>query len=268
MLYHKENAINSSDPILLAAIRIITQDGEGSLTMDRLADECSLSRATLYRKVGSRASLLKRISSEQGLQYSQDPDLDIRSRILSATLELISTTGSLQFGMEQVAEEAGLGVVTIYRHFGTKDNLLECIAEQTPRMQSAFEFLEHTRGDVQADLERFATQVLQGMQSQGELSRLIFSGDARVQKLFRSNRTDQERTLSILTRYLSEQIKEGRLVSRDPFNLATTFFGMILGFAFVKPVYAMGREDPQQVARFIVQIFLQGIQNKPGRSSK
>lgn len=259
MPYHAQTN-DDVDHILQVASMILQDGGESSLTMDRLALESGVSRSSLYRRFGNRDSLLRILASTHGLQIDQlalDPD--IRKRILSATQTVLGNTGSLHFTMEQVADEAGLGVATLYRHFGTKEKLLEQTADLFHPRQLAKELLSHASNDIQADLEGFATQVIQYMQSQNEISRLIFSGDVHVQQLFRNNRSDQERTLTTLTRYLAEQIKAGRLKHHDPFNLAASFFGMLLGFAFIKPSYTQAKEDPQQIAKFIVQVFLNGV---------
>lgn len=228
--------------------------------MDALASASGVSRASLYRLFGSRKGLIDRLSAENGLQIQlSDQDPDIPTRILKAAETVLSETGSLNFTMEQVADEAGLGVATLYRHFGSKDRLLEQMAERINPRQAASELAIHASGDVEADLIQFATRVLVFMQDQGALARMFFSGDARLNRLFHSNRNSQERTLTNLTRYLAGQIQDGNLRGGDPFNLATAFFGMILGFAFLKPSYTHTREDPQAVARTIVHIWLDGV---------
>jgi AcrR family transcriptional regulator len=247
--------------ILAAAQRLLVSGDETALTMDRLAAESGISRATIYRRFGGRTALLKRLADEHGVQFSElEREADIRSRILQAARAVIHATGSINFTIEQVAAEAGVGVATIYRHFGTKENLLQSTVEQFHPRQAAQELLAHASEDIEADLQHFAQTMLQFMQGQAGFTRLLLSGDSKVQQLFRSVRTDQERTLNSLTRYLEAQMKAGRLHAQDPFNLSAAFLGMIIGFAFIKPTYTNTIDDPQQTARFIVQLFLAGIQ--------
>ena len=245
--------------ILAAAQRLLASGDESALTMDRLAAESGISRATIYRRFGGRSALLKRLATEHGVAVGE-LDVDFRNRILQAVRALITTTGSLNFTVEQVAAEAGVGVATVYRHFGNKENLLQNMAAQIHPRRIAQELLAHPSGDLEADLQHFAQNVLQFMQIQGNFARMMMFGDVKVRQLFDSMRTDQERTLNSLTHYLEAQIQAGRLRAQDPFNLSAALLGMIIGFAFIKPSYTNTADDPEQAARFIVHLFLEGIQ--------
>lgn len=249
--------------VLAAAQRLLAQAGESALTMERLAAASGISRATIYRRFGGRTALLKRLADEHGVTVSElDQEADIRNRILQAARTVLGETGSMNFTVEQVAGEANVGVATVYRHFGNKENLLQRMAEQFHPRRVAQELLSHTSGDLEADLQLFAQNTLQFLQNQGKLARLIMSGDIKVQQLFRSIRNDQERTLNSLTRYFEAQIQAGCLQTQDPFDLSTAFLGMIMGFAFVKPTYTNADNDPEQTARFIVRLFLNGAQKE------
>jgi AcrR family transcriptional regulator len=62
--------------------------------------------------------------------------MDIQDRILSAAAQLFSEVGSRGATTRRIAERAGVNEVTLFRHFGTKDNLItQAIAlagKQTP----------------------------------------------------------------------------------------------------------------------------------------
>jgi AcrR family transcriptional regulator len=74
---------------------------------------------------------------------------DARERILDTAYELFSRRGIRDVGVDEVIERAGVAKATLYRHFGSKDEL-------------ALEFLRlrerrWTKGWVQAEAERRAT---------------------------------------------------------------------------------------------------------------
>jgi AcrR family transcriptional regulator len=50
--------------------------------------------------------------------------LDTRDRILNAAEELFFQQGISVTGVDRVAATAGVAIVTLYKHFGSKDNLL------------------------------------------------------------------------------------------------------------------------------------------------
>jgi AcrR family transcriptional regulator len=251
--------------ILLAAQHFLAHSDVSQLTMDRLAAESGVSRATLYRHFSNRSTLLKRLSSEFGIQVCNPEDEgDIHKRILQAARAVISHIGSFNFTIEQVAEQAGVGVATVYRHFGNKENLLHAMANVMHPRRVAQDLLHHTTGDITTDLTGFTKNVLEFMYTNHELARLVILGDAKVQFLFSTAGAAQERTLNSLAGYLETQMQAGRLKPQAPLDLAAALIGMILSFAFIKPTYTHTQDDVEQAANFIVKLFLDGVtKDKP-----
>src|SRR5262245_37724830 len=104
--------------ILSAAERLVSRHGVEGLTMHRLARVTGLSRATLYRQVGGREALLDALA-ESGNDVGDRAET--RTRILAGAREAFTRAGFDATSIEQVAEAAGVGVATVYRHFGDKD---------------------------------------------------------------------------------------------------------------------------------------------------
>lgn len=59
---------------------------------------------------------------------SAESDPSIRTRILAATYTVISTSGPNRLQLQHVAAEAGVSRQTVYRYFGSKDELLSAFA--------------------------------------------------------------------------------------------------------------------------------------------
>ncbi|HTX80094.1 MAG TPA: TetR/AcrR family transcriptional regulator [Longilinea sp.] len=246
--------------VLVIAQQLLAGTDATHLTMDRLAAESGVSRATLYRHFGSRSAILKRLSAELGVQVSGlEDEGDIRKRILQAARAVISRIGSFNFTIEQVAEQAGVGVATVYRHFGTKENLLHNMAEVMHPRRVAQDLLHQTTGNLKTDLTNFTRNVLEFMYTNHELARLVILGDAKVRFLFNTADAAQERTLNSLAAYLETQMQAGHLKPQDPLDLSAALIGMILSFAFIKPTYTHTQDDIDRAADFIVQLFLDGV---------
>ncbi len=262
------NPAGQPDHILKTAQRLLISSGGSGFTMDQLAEETGLSRATLYRHIGSREALLKRIAQEQGIEARELALPDIRTRILQATRSVISATSSFNFTIEQVAKAAGLGVATVYRHFGDKGSLLKAFSEDLEPRRAARTLLLQSQGEMEEELIQFATSTLAFIYQHRDLSRLLFSGDEKTQRLLAPIRANQDRTLYRLAQYFETQIEEGRMAEQDSFDLSTAFVGMLFSFVLLKPLYVdTSFGDPEQTARFIVRLFLDGAQHGTAGSS-
>ena len=87
---------------------------------------------------------------------------EARRRTVEATIEALLELGAEGLTMEEIAERSGVAKSTIYRHFGTRENLLaesvrSCVVEQsTPDSGSLAEDLTDlfTRYDESAETKR------------------------------------------------------------------------------------------------------------------
>jgi AcrR family transcriptional regulator len=78
---------------------------------------------------GDSVSLLQR-----GFGSSVEPPTDATSeRILDAALELCAESGVRHLTMDDVAERAGVGRMTVYRRFGSRERLEEVLAVREAR---------------------------------------------------------------------------------------------------------------------------------------
>ncbi|MCJ8282159.1 MAG: TetR/AcrR family transcriptional regulator [Rivularia sp. ALOHA_DT_140] len=129
MSYHKIDSIK--ERIFQAAEALLSEVGD-SFTMEELVSKTNVSRATIYRHVGNKEMLLKSLAQTRGIAFEQL--IDVRTRILQAARKVFGKHGLSSCTMEQIANEAGVGVATVYRHFGDKDNLVwTFIEEMSPR---------------------------------------------------------------------------------------------------------------------------------------
>src|SRR3954451_24868745 len=58
----------------------------------------------------------------------QPPDDEMSERILDAALALAAASGLKHLTMDDVARRAGVGRMTVYRRFGTRDALVDALA--------------------------------------------------------------------------------------------------------------------------------------------
>jgi len=247
--------------ILDAAQRLLEGDAGYGFTMEQLAEESDLSRSTLYRRVGSKEDLVRRLARERGLRVADRDDLDIPSRILQAARITFARHGLARTTMEQIAEKAGLGVATLYRHFGDRDSLIRAFMQEYAPRRAFRDVAQHTSGDIEADLIHLVTEMLTFLHQNRDMIWLSLIEREEMQHLLdRLGDDGIEGTRAELTRFLKAAVAAGQLQDRDPQQMAAALGGILMTFALDVPVFGGSHlEEPRRAAEFIVHLFLKGL---------
>ena len=241
--------------ILDAAQRLLHEAGV-DFTMEQLEDRVGVSRATLYRRIGSKATLLERLAADRGEVVG-----DAHQEILHAARAVIGREGLTGATMDQIADEAGVGVATVYRHFETKDGLLRSfIEEMTPR-PVVKSLSRHPGADVAAELKAIVTELVTFVHENRDILRITFLGDEPERRYVERLREQSDSTIGWLTRYFARQQAEGRLTSSvAPHDLALGLMGIVLAFAMIGPLhYGVALSDPEAAAKTISDMFLNDL---------
>jgi AcrR family transcriptional regulator len=239
-----------------AAARLIRRHGQQALTMGALAREARLSRATLYRVAGGRDDVLAALA-ERG--HAVAKRVDVRERILVACRAVFTRAGFDAATLDDIAREAGVGVATVYRHFKDKESVIVAFADQLGPRRALREALSRPSGDVRADLERVAAAVMRDVSGDLDLMRLALLERLRGGRWAELMKASPMRSLPLLMRLLKPYVERGVLGPGDTRLMAQAFAGMVFA-SFVRPALDGGRlPDPDETARFITQVFLDGL---------
>lgn len=248
--------------ILDAAERLLSGDRDGGFTMEQLARESHLSRATLYRHVGNKELVLQRLVRERGLPLDPSGDADIPTRILNAARIAFGRHGLARTTMEQIADEAGLGVATLYRHFGDRDGLIGAFMERYTPQRAFQEVALRGSGDIRTDLVHLVTEMLTFLHQNRDMIWLGLVEGEETQRLLARLREVPGGMRADITRFLEAAAAEGQLQYRDPQQMAIALGGMLVAFALELPVFGgPSLQDPRQAAEFIVDLFLDGLRS-------
>ncbi len=165
------------------------------------------------------------------------PKKDTREKIIKSSLKLFSIYGFKNTTTKLIAKEAGVNEVTIFRYFGTKDNLFQ---EATKDYVSSLNFLDRVNKIYKLDFEDVILKV--GL----EYLNYCFDNEYiyKIQLKMQDNIEGFDKLklsknyIEGFAMYLSKLKGDGALKG-EPFELASSF---ILGILGIFTYYVLEKE--------------------------
>ena len=187
-----------------------------------------------------------------------------RERLLGATMKLVSEKGYLGATTREIAREAGVSELTLFRHFGSKEKLFERMLGQytfLPRLKELLPQLDELPYDEA--LRTVATRFLLTLKERKSFIKIMFSEinfyPDKIRKIY--NDTIDE-TRATLANYFLSLRKQGRFRNISPDAVARTFMSMLVAY-FRSEEIMRGRDITKRGkldhdVREIVDIFVHG----------
>jgi AcrR family transcriptional regulator len=177
-----------------------------------------------------------------GAGQAEPPAGDVATRILDATLQEAATTGLRRLAVEDVARRASTSRVTVYRHFGPREQLIEAMA-----VRETHRFIEAVRDAVSAfeDIEERGAEAfiagLSFMRSHPVSRRAVESEpDAIVQYL----RADDGALFALARDFVATWLREAGVEHPDIDAAAETVTRLFISFLVLpRSVVALGDEE-------------------------
>lgn len=147
------------------------------------------------------------------------------SQILDAALDVMAAHGYVGATTRQIAAAAGINEVTLFRRFGSKQNLLNIAVEQEATAFAAAG-IEYT-GDVAADLLRVVQFYQHIVQDRGRVITVLLTEVPRhpeLLELMQTPMTIMTQISALIERYQDE----GVLVREPPAQAFTALVGALL----------------------------------------
>jgi TetR/AcrR family transcriptional repressor of mexJK operon len=184
-------------------------------------------------------------------------------KLLLAALHLIAEKGYNGVTTLEIATAAGLSEKTLFRHFGTKQKLLEAAfdryhyAEEMKKL-----FAEKLVWDLETDLLLVSTTYHEIMNRNRKMIQISLKEDEGQLPGFR-DRTQKhpQQLLEILTNYFIEMSAKGKIVTPNPELHAFTFIMMHFG-AFMNDLDAQKSYPGITLAPFVqesIQLFARAL---------
>ena len=190
--------------------------------------------------------------------------LDTKERLLGATMKLVSEKGYLGATTREIAQEAGVSEITLFRHFGSKEKLFEGMLGQ-------YTFLPHLKElrsrldelPYEEALQIVATRFLLMLKERKSFIKIMFSEvnhyPGKIRKVY--NNTIDETRATLADYFMSLQ-KKRMLRNVSPEASARTFLSMLVAYFRSEEIMRglditkKGKMDRE--VREIVDIFVHG----------
>ena len=194
------------------------------LSVSDIALRAGVSRPTVYQQLGSKSEILAKLADVAGQSAGRH---DLEGRLMRAVHGVASKNGFKAMKLDDVAHEAGIGVATIFRRFGSKDGLIAAFvaihAPDQSRTTAAFSGAEGIGG-----LTAITDMLLAFMAGNRDLVRLVLTGSDDDRSYLRSLKDDTTSMSERLAAFFSDEIESGRI--KTPITaeaLARNLFGLV-----------------------------------------
>ena len=194
------------------------------------------------------------VGSESGVD-------ETRQRILQAAAMVFAEKGYARATTRALAAAAEVNEVTLFRHFGSKENLFAAVIEHFggPAITGALEGA--LSGEYRPDLVTVGTRLLQLLIERKDAMRLMLCEATHFPEVQAVMVQNPRQIRRLLAEILQKQIEQGQVQPLHPEVMAQAFAGMLFSYALVEELFgdSIAPDLPREevVAQF-VDIFVNG----------
>jgi AcrR family transcriptional regulator len=159
---------------------------------------------------------------------------DTKERIFEAALAVFSEKGFAAATTRAVAERAGVNEVTLFRHFGSKENLLqEAIVRYSPLAMLTDTFDSELTGDPRQDLTHIAHTYIEKALERVDQIRIGIMEAPRNPELAKYTSEIPRRLTTHLASYFETLHAEGKIKNANFFMMAQMFYAVLFQSIFI-----------------------------------
>lgn len=189
---------------------------------------------------------------------------DTSKRLLEATLKLISEKGYLGSTTREIAQEAGVTELTLFRHFGSKERLFEELLKSYTFLPKLKEMLPELEGlSCEDSLRLIATRFLLSLKERKSMVKIMYSEVTTYPekiKVVYTKFVDEMRTT--LANYFKDLQDRGILRrSISPDTAARMFMWILLSYFRAEEIMqstGMKKKMMEKNIREMIDIFMSG----------
>ncbi|MDQ2858587.1 MAG: TetR/AcrR family transcriptional regulator [Candidatus Eremiobacteraeota bacterium] len=184
---------------------------------------------------------------------------DTRLRILAATRALYACKGSRGTTTREVADGANVNEATLFRHFGTKQQLIAAMLEHYSAAVDLPGLIERL-GDVptiEEQLRIIAASSIESMKRNQDLIKVSMAEELANPDGSNCAWRAPAQARRHLTKFFEEKVSGGELRG-DAEWLSRVFLSLLFAFVMARKIWADANLSPEVAAKNMVEIFLNG----------
>lgn len=191
---------------------------------------------------------------------SSNPD-NTRTRIMRAASQLIAERGYAGATTRAIAELAGFNELTLFRHFGSKENLVKAMIDEFGGLTIAESLESQISGDYIQDLTLIGNELITIMSERNCTIRLALCEAGRFPEIRNLVAENPRHIQHFLTNYFVRRIEEGLIHPDKPEVLAQAFLGMFFSYTVIQGFLFDTSEQSlssAEIVKHYVALFVRG----------
>ncbi len=184
---------------------------------------------------------------------------DTRARILAAARDLYERAGSRGTTTRSVADLARVNEATLFRHFGTKQQLIAAMLEHFTEASTFGETIESVQrgATLERQLAMLGNAAIEAIRRKEKLIKVAMAEEITNPEGHNCAWRAPAAARRHLRGYFAARIAAGELRG-DPDFLARTFLSLFFTFVMARAVWGDGEQAQERVVTRLVAIFLNG----------
>jgi AcrR family transcriptional regulator len=189
-------------------------------------------------------------------------DNDTKAQIIAAAAQQFVDLGYKRATTRKIAQAADVTEVTLFRHFGSKQNLFTAVLNQYALQPDSGGMFEMVLGeDYRQDMLQMGQYTMRIMQERRDAMRMMLCEAAHFPELQEVLGQAPRQMRDMIANYLQQRIDAGDIVPRDPNVMAQGFLGFFfsytMAFGFLDQAMVLEPSLDEMVVEF-VDLFVQG----------
>jgi AcrR family transcriptional regulator len=196
---------------------------------------------------------------------SESPESDTRKKIIDAAADVFTENGFSRTTTRSIAKAAGVSEVTLFRHFETKENLMNEAMDTygSPFLVRTIE--SRLTGDYRQDMLMMGNFFMKALLERSGAICFAISESRHFPAMRKLFAKMPEQLWDMLARYLQKKMDEGVLHKLHTGAAAQSFFGMFFAYAISREALKLGPKPEitaQEATDQIVELFVKGTINQ------